>query len=101
MCGGVLIGVGIWAMVERSKYYQTDIKDVYDVFTDVSIVLIVFGIIIFIIACAGCIGALRENVILLKIVSRGNYIYCHNFCKNDTCFQVSVLYKCFIISFTL
>lgn len=67
MCGGVLIGVGIWAMVERSKYYQTEILTIYDVFTDVSIVLIVFGIIIFLIACAGCIGALRENVCLLKV----------------------------------
>lgn len=42
---------------------------VYDIFTDMSVIVIVFGIIVFVIGSAGCIGALRENILLLKIVS--------------------------------
>ena len=69
MFGGLLIGVGIWSYVERDKYYQKEILSVYDVFTDMSIIVIVVGICVFLIGSAGCIGALRENVLLLKIVS--------------------------------
>lgn len=67
MFGGLLIGVGIWAIIEKNKYYQKEIQTVYDVFTDMSILLIVFGVIIFLLGSAGCIGALRENVLLLKV----------------------------------
>ena len=67
MFGGVMVGVGIWSLMEKNKYYQKDIMTVYDIFTDMSIIVIVFGIIVFLIGSAGCIGALRENILLLKI----------------------------------
>ena len=69
MFGGVMVGVGIWSLMEKNKYYQKDIMTVYDIFTDMSVIVIVFGIIVFLIGSAGCIGALRENILLLKIVS--------------------------------
>ncbi|KAK3095346.1 hypothetical protein FSP39_013509 [Pinctada imbricata] len=65
--GGVLIGIGVWAYIEKNKYYYKEIQTVYDVVFDLSIIFMVLGIVIFIIGYAGCIGALRENIILLKV----------------------------------
>lgn len=65
--GGVIIGIGVWAFVEKNRYYQKDISTVYDVVFDLSIIFLIIGSIIFILGYAGCIGALRENVCLLKI----------------------------------
>lgn len=59
----------MWAFVEKNRYYQKDISTVYDVVFDLSIIFLIIGSIIFILGYAGCIGALRENVCLLKIVS--------------------------------
>lgn len=65
----------MWAFVEKNRYYQKDISTVYDVVFDLSIIFLIIGSIIFILGYAGCIGALRENVCLLKIVSTGIFIY--------------------------
>ncbi|XP_022339766.2 tetraspanin-33-like [Crassostrea virginica] len=64
--GGVIIGIGIWAYLEKQKYYSKEIESVYDVIFDMAIVFFVLGVIIFILGYAGCIGALRENIFLLK-----------------------------------
>lgn len=48
---------------------QEEGVDIFDIFFDFSILFIVFGVIVFILAFFGAIGALRENVVLLKIVS--------------------------------
>lgn len=45
------------------------IRDALDFFLDPAIILCVSGTIIFIVAFFGFVGALRENVLLLKIVS--------------------------------
>lgn len=76
--GGVIIGIGVWAFVEKNKYYQKDISTVYDVVFDLSIIFLIIGSIIFILGYAGCIGALRENVCLLKIVSIYIYLVWHS-----------------------
>jgi tetraspanin-33 len=68
--GGVLIGIGIWAYIEKQKYYHKEIESVYDIIFDLSIIFLVLGAVIFILGYAGCIGALRENVYLLKFVSK-------------------------------
>lgn len=64
-----MIGIGIWAYLEKQKYYNKEIESVYDVIFDLAIIFLVLGAVIFILGYAGCIGALRENVYLLKFVS--------------------------------
>ncbi|XP_071947735.1 tetraspanin-33-like isoform X2 [Antedon mediterranea] len=63
--GIVLMGIGIWALVERES--ETSINSYVDFFTDPSIVLIVVGALAFILGFSGCVGALRENCVLLTI----------------------------------
>ena len=64
-----MIGVGGWAYYEKNKFYHADTSSMYDIIFDVSIVMIVIGFLIFSITFFGCLGALRENVCLLKTVS--------------------------------
>lgn len=72
-CAGVtFVVVGAWAFSENYKFTSSSSSDtpkysnVFDVVFDLTILIIVLGLIIFIIAFAGCIGALRENICLLK-----------------------------------
>ena len=59
------MAVGIYARLEKSKY-QSFFDDIV---LDPAFVLIVVGGIMFILGFTGCIGALRENICLLKFVS--------------------------------
>lgn len=72
-CAGVtFVVVGAWAFAENNKFTSSSSNGapkyakVFDVVFDLTILIIVLGAVIFIIAFAGCIGALRENVCLLK-----------------------------------
>jgi len=70
LIGGLLIGLGAWSFSE--EYQETDIskfQNVVDVFVHVSLGLIIVGTIVFIMSCAGCLGALRENLCFLNLVS--------------------------------
>lgn len=58
--------VGVWAYVEKNKYYYQEITTVYDIFLDMSIILMVLSAVRFIINLGGFAGALRENICLLK-----------------------------------
>ena len=72
-----MIGIGVWAYTEKEELGQSgsaEIESIYDLIFDVTIIVIILGIIIFILAFLGCLGSLRENVTLLKIVSIS--IYC-------------------------
>lgn len=60
-------------------------ESVYDVIFDISIGVIVLGAVVFFVAFVGCLGALRENILLLKIVS-----YC--------CFKVMICVKLQILN---
>lgn len=65
-----MIGIGLYAF--HDKWRGTGlirVNTVYDVLLDISLVLIIFGGVVFIVSFAGCIGALRENTCLLKFVS--------------------------------
>lgn len=60
----ILIGVGAWAHDEKNEYSDLD-----SLAFDPSILLIVVGCLMFVVTFCGCVGALRENKILLQIVS--------------------------------
>ena len=59
--GGALLGVGLWARFDKGW------ESVESLTTDPAIVLIVVGCVTFIVGFCGCLGALRENIFLLKI----------------------------------
>ncbi|XP_070539946.1 tetraspanin-33-like [Ptychodera flava] len=60
--GFLMLGLGIWATVEKGV---GNVMDYLDLLTDPAIVLIVVGAVIFIIGFAGCVGAIRENTFFL------------------------------------
>lgn len=61
----IFIGVGLWAHDEKKKYSDLD-----SLAFDPSILIIIVGCLMFVITFCGCIGALRENKLLLQIVSQ-------------------------------
>ena len=61
--GAILIGVGGWALDEKTKY-----SDLSSVTFNPAVLLIIVGALMFIIAFCGCVGALRENKLLLQMV---------------------------------
>lgn len=46
------------------------VKSVLDVITDIAIVFSILGLVIFLLAFAGCVGVLRQNIPLLRWVRR-------------------------------
>lgn len=58
----IFIGVGSWAHDEKKKYSDLD-----SLAFDPSVLLIIVGCLMFVITFCGCIGALRENKLLLQI----------------------------------
>ena len=70
----IFIGVGSWAHDEKKKYNDLD-----SLAFDPSILIIIVGCFMFVITFCGCIGALRENKLLLQIVSETFVILCFVF----------------------
>lgn len=69
MMGGTLVGLGIWSYIEKNKFQHHAAENISDVIFDISVVIIFLGGILFVVAFMGCLGALRENICLLKTVS--------------------------------
>lgn len=71
MLGGTFICLGAWSALQ--EYHETSSLISVDTFLDailhISLSLILVGMVIFSMSFAGCLGALRENLFLLKIVS--------------------------------
>ncbi|KTG02315.1 hypothetical protein cypCar_00034697, partial [Cyprinus carpio] len=60
----IIVAIGVYAKVQKA----TDaVRDTF--FIDPAVILIVVGVVMFFITFCGCIGALRENIRLLKIFS--------------------------------
>lgn len=60
----VAIGVGSWQLTDRDKH----ITDAMDFILDPPIIICIIGAITFLVAFPGFFGALRENLMLLKLV---------------------------------
>ncbi len=58
------MGVGAWAVLQKTGY-----AEVSDFVSDPAIIIIAVGCFIFLVSFCGCVGALRENICLLKTVS--------------------------------
>jgi len=69
--GGLLLGIGVYAF--RDKWEDANgsvrLENFYDVFLNISLVMILAGTVIFLVSFSGCVGALRENTFLLKFYS--------------------------------
>lgn len=61
LVGGAFIGIGAWAVLQKTGY-----TDLSDFVSDPAIIIIAVGCFIFVISFCGCVGALRENIGLLK-----------------------------------
>ena len=72
----IFIGVGSWAYDDKQEYSDLD-----SLAFDPSVLLIIVGCLMFVITFCGCVGALRENKILLKVVSISKLI-CNKKCVN-------------------
>lgn len=108
--GGLLLGIGIYAFLDKWEEANGWVKleNIYDVVLNVSLVMIIAGVVVFLVSFAGCLGALRENTCLLKFYSMCLLIFfltemaigecCMN--TSNLC-QYSILYSLFQRSFAL
>lgn len=78
LIGAAFICIGTWAYIEKNDHDYGQPKensfDLFDLLFDLTVLMIALGTIIFILAFCGCLGALRENIFLLKFVSILDYI---------------------------
>jgi tetraspanin-33 len=68
--GGSCVGLGVWSfMEESSQLSMIRVQNVKDIMFNISLALVFLGVIVFSMSFAGCLGALRENLCLLKLYS--------------------------------
>ncbi|CAH1246777.1 tetraspanin-5-like isoform X1 [Branchiostoma lanceolatum] len=67
LAGGFILGIGLWAWFEKGTF--DNITKVANVPVDPVLIFVVVGAIMFILGFSGCVGALRENIILLRFFS--------------------------------
>ncbi len=71
--GVVLVAIGSWARLERTRFGSFD-----NLAVDPAVFLIVVGCVMFFISIFGCFGSIRENICLLKCVSTTAVGFCCN-----------------------
>ena len=64
LIGAFILAIGIYAEVERQRY-----KTLEGVFLAPAIILILLGVVMFLVSFIGMLAALRDNLLLLKVVS--------------------------------
>lgn len=70
LLGLLLMGIGIYAIMDRwSSGEAFKFETIFDVIFNVGFLLLLIGFVVFIVSFAGCIGALRENMCLLRFYS--------------------------------
>lgn len=89
-----MLGVGLWAWTEKDMFQN--LSKLSQIPLDPALLLILAGTLIFIIGFTGCIGALRENTVLLLVVSVYS-VSMHLLCRCTLCI-VSYLYSCVILN---
>ena len=47
---------------------QSKYSDVFSVIFDLTIIMIILGVVLFVLSFVGCVGTLRENICFLKCV---------------------------------
>ena len=62
-----MLGIGLWAWTEKDMFQN--LSKLSQIPLDPALLLILAGTLIFVIGFTGCIGALRENTVLLLVVS--------------------------------
>lgn len=68
--GGSCVGLGVWSFLEEnSQLSMIRVQNVKDIIFNISLSLVFLGVIVFSMSFAGCLGALRENLCLLKLYS--------------------------------
>ena len=79
LIGIAMLGIGIWARLERDNFSLKDFHSMLDFFTEISILFVLLGCLIFMLGFCGCLGALRENTCLIKFVSYQNKYFVQMF----------------------
>jgi len=70
LMGLLLMGIGIYAIMDKwSSGEAFKLETIFDVIFNIGFLLLLIGFIVFIVSFAGCIGALRENMCLLRFYS--------------------------------
>ena len=65
---------GIWAWTEKGFF--DDVAELTSIPLDPVVVILSIGFVMFILSFSGCLGALRENICLLKFVStKESYVF--------------------------
>lgn len=67
LLGVALVIIGIWAWTEKGFF--DDVRKLTEIPFDPVLLLLSIGVVMFILSFSGCIGALRENICLLKFFS--------------------------------
>ena len=78
------MAVGIWAWTEKDTF--SNLQRLTNVALDPAFILIVAGAVTFIIGFTGCVGALRENTVLLSAV------WCYNICSFHVSLYWTILF---------
>jgi len=70
LMGALLAGIGCYAVVDKwASGEGFRLENVFDIIFNLAFLLVIIGGVVFIVSFAGCIGALRENMCLLKFYS--------------------------------
>jgi len=70
LLGALLLGIGCYAVWDKwSSGEGFRLENVYDIIFNLAFLLIIIGFIVSFVSFTGCIGALRENMCLLKFYS--------------------------------